>query len=117
MLVLVCGGRDYRDYNYVNETLDDIALTHSTIKITIIQGGARGADTFARHWACLRNVPCITIPAKWHLEGRAAGVLRNQRMLDEFDIGLAVVFPGGRGTQDMIRRLTRANIHTLLMQQ
>jgi hypothetical protein len=47
-------------------------------------------------------------------EGKAAGSIRNQRMLDaEKHIDVVVAFPGGRGTADMVRRARAAGIHVL----
>lgn len=42
--------------------------------------------------------------------GKAAGPIRNQRMLDEGKPDLVVAFPGGRGTADMVRRAKAAGV-------
>lgn len=48
MRVLVCGGRDFDDYELVCRTLDRIDAMRSVVGITcIIHGGARGADALA----------------------------------------------------------------------
>lgn len=100
--VLVCGGRDYLDSIHVCDVLSAI---HTAGPIShLLQGGAGGADGVARAWARSLKVECTTVNADWPKHGRAAGPIRNQKMLDDWDIHLVVAFPGGRGTADMVRR-------------
>lgn len=77
---------------------------------SMIAGGARGADTMARHLAHAWNVRFRAFAADWKTHGRAAGPIRNQRMLDEGKPDLVVAFPGGRGTADMVRRARAAGV-------
>lgn len=105
---LVCGGRDFDGHAWAFRTLD--ALTAGVEGVTIIQGGARGADAIARDWAKRRGVPCETFAADWRTHGRAAGPIRNQRMLDEGKPDYVVAFEGGRGTDDMLARAERAGV-------
>lgn len=107
MTVIVCGGRDYADREHVFSTLDDLEYYGG---LTIIEGGARGADALAREWARDNNVTCISVPADWKAHGKAAGPIRNQRMLDEHKPDQVVAFPGGKGTEDMILRAVRAKV-------
>jgi hypothetical protein len=53
--------------------------------------------------------------ADWNTHGRAAGPIRNQRMLDEVKPELVVAFPGGRGTADMVRRAREAGVNVYLV--
>lgn len=109
MRVLVCGGRDYADKDKAFAVLDEIKPTF------IIEGGAKGADTLAWLWR-RRNLPSechLTIEARWDRDGKAAGPIRNQRMLDEGAPDLVVAFPGGRGTSDMVRRAKRAGVKVI----
>jgi len=107
MKVLVCGGRDYTDKNNVFSTLDEI---HKDNKIdVIINGGAKGADAFSYLWAIENNIKVDTFNADWKLYGRAAGIKRNQQMI-EANPDLVVAFAGGKGTADMIDRCQRNGI-------
>lgn len=106
MRVLVCGGRDYADAEQVEQVLDHYLLA----ELAICHGAARGADTLAGQWAARRAVPCQRFPADWSRYGRAAGALRNARMLAEFTPDLVLAFPGGRGTADMVARATLAGV-------
>ena len=105
MRILVCGGRDYSDYDRIKEVLkpygEDVILIH---------GDAHGADRYAGRvgrelgwwvWPC---------PANWDNQGRSAGALRNQAMLESSNPDLVVAFPGGVGTDDMVYRATAAGV-------
>ena len=106
--VLVCGGRDYADRRKVYAVLD---VAHAANPIVmLIAGGANGADSLAVDWARGISVPYQVFNADWEHNGRAAGPLRNQRMLDEGKPHLVIAFPGGRGTADMVRRAEKANV-------
>lgn len=111
MRILVCGGRDYNDAEAVNEALDAV---HRKRGITlIIEGGATGADTLARQWAKQNGVQFETekvTKEEWRRYGRAAGPMRNTRMLKKWDPEGVVAFPGGTGTADMIRQAQAAGI-------
>lgn len=100
MKILVCGGRDYDDYEAVCRHLDQIPDV-----TMVIQGGARGADALAKRWAAERNIHCAEVPAIWRPHGildRTAGPKRNRAMLTLMPDAV-VAFPGGSGTADMMR--------------
>lgn len=114
MRVLVCGGRDYSDKASVYAALDTLAgVTEATplgVPITVIHGGARGADSLADGWSADNWNQTIRFPADWNTHGKAAGPIRNQQMLDEGKPDLVVAFPGGAGTADMVRRARKAGV-------
>jgi hypothetical protein len=100
-MVLVCGGRDFKDFVYVSKVLSN-CLPHRPTHI--LTGGCRGADKLAQQWAELAEIPFSTYAADWDAYGKAAGPKRNQAMLDDCQPDLVVAFPGGKGTADMVRR-------------
>ena len=106
--VLVCGGRQYDDARNVDRTLD--ALDRANGPLTIIEGGQAGADELAHRWASRRQRPHIQVVAEWSQHGRAAGPIRNQRMIDEHHPDLVLAFTGGHGTADMVRRARAAGV-------
>jgi len=110
MRVLVTGGRNFYDQNTVFQALDALEEKHG--ELVVIQGGASGADLIARNW-CFRHksrVRMINEPADWKAHGKAAGPIRNQVMIDDHQPNLVLAFPGGRGTEDMVRRAVAAGI-------
>ena len=73
--------------------------------ITVIHGGARGADRYAREWATRRlsehpfpgllNIYVKEFPADWETHAKAAGPIRNRRMLEEGKPELVLAFKNG----------------------
>src|SRR5688572_27506060 len=100
MRVLVCGGRDYADYERVAQALDAIHQRDGIARL--IHGACRGADLLGEQWAKTRGVPYVGVPYKKGL-GARGGPIRNQQMIDEEKPDLVVAFPGGTGTADMVR--------------
>jgi hypothetical protein len=111
MRVLVCGGREFADRQFLHDALDRLRDERGIT--LVIAGGARGADTFAAEWAATRSIECRVYEAEWAALGRSAGPIRNQRMLDDGKPELVVAFPGGRGTADMMRRARAAGVEVI----
>ena len=106
--VLVCGGRNYTDKDALFLALDRL---HAEYRFTcLIHGAAHGADDLADRWATSREVCIERYAANWKTYGRAAGPVRNQRMLKEGRPELVIAFQGGRGTENMIRQATKAGV-------
>lgn len=112
MRVLVCGGRNYSDFDTVCHTLNRVVSQVGDID-TLIHGDASGADSLAKDWAESHHIPTLAYPAEWEKHGRAAGPIRNQRMIDYGKPDIVVAFPGGRGTGDMINRAESAGLFVL----
>jgi hypothetical protein len=107
LFVLVCGGRDYRDRDALFECLDSL---HKKRKFCcVIQGGAKGADRLAVQWGLSRDIHVVEVAALWSTRGKRAGMDRNRAMLMlKPDVVLA--FPGGVGTEGMVRIAREAGI-------
>lgn len=127
---LVCGGRNFanirrgpnnisdetrRQYRFVMDKLDEILPHHPDDEMQmpygkIISGGAAGVDTAAINFAVSNWLEFEEFRANWQKDGKRAGPIRNQRMLDEGKPDVVVAFPGGVGTADMVRRARKAGI-------
>lgn len=110
MRVIVTGGRHFGDRALLFDTLDGLGFPPSLV---VVHGCASGADTLAGVWArragrAGRDVREEKHPADWS-QGLGAGHARNQRMADG-GAALCIAFPGGAGTEDMIRRAEAAGI-------
>lgn len=106
--IIVCGGREYRDYPAIRKALD---LLHARHAITeVVHGGAFGADRLGGAWAEENGIPVRMFLADWHKHGKSAGHLRNRQMLLEARPDLVVAFPGGRGTANMIENATKEGV-------
>lgn len=72
----------------------------------VIQGGSTGADELARKLAHISGIPHKTYRADWDEYEKAAGPIRNEKMLNAHPDAI-VAMPGGRGTADCVRRSRR----------
>jgi len=109
--VLVCGPRDMTDYWLVFEVLDG---AHKMTPIScIIEGGALGADRYARRWATDRGVFYEEFPADWKRLGKLAGPWRNAQMLVSGKPDQVIAFiatPPTRGTANMVQQAKHAGV-------
>lgn len=112
MRVLVCGGRDYGQDRYERDYIRDQLLKfHELNKVTeVITGGAVGVDTVTLNWAKDNNLEWERCPAQWKKYGKAAGAIRNRQMLLDHKPDHVIVFPGGKGTEDMRHKAYVAEI-------
>ena len=103
--ILVTGGRNCYDWLTVERAIFDRCKQGDCI----VHGAASGIDSIASQ--IVRYNPDFydedPFPADWDTHGKAAGRIRNQQMLDS-GISGALVFAGGTGTADMVKRLTAA---------
>jgi YspA, cpYpsA-related SLOG family len=126
--ILVCGGRAFgvipddcpddqrelqseraqSEQRHLFDVLDRLNAERNFV--LLIHGDARGADRLAGEWAQQRGVPVHAFPADWDKHRRAAGPIRNKQMLDEGRPDLVVAFPGGRGTNNMVRQARAAGV-------
>jgi len=102
----VCGGRAFTNERLLRDTLNRMMpeVDH------VIVGGAKGADELAEKWARGRAIPVTVYTADWLFHGKAAGPLRNIRMLTDGRPDKVVAFPGGRGTAHMVKIAKDAGI-------
>lgn len=111
MRLLVCGGRDYTNKEYLYGCLDKFKETRGID--TIISGKAKGADTLAEQYAFDRNIMFVGYRADFARLGKKAGPLRNIQMLKEGLPDCIMAFPGGKGTAHMIKIAKEANIEVV----
>jgi hypothetical protein len=107
--VLVCGSRDWEDHEAITRRLSALPGEHRPV--TIVQGGARGADRMAARAARYWGFDVEEHPADWEKHGKIAGPIRNREMLDSgIDLVLAFQRDGSRGTQHTIDEARRRGI-------
>lgn len=112
MKILVCGGRDFQDYDLLKTTLSALQVERGEFSL-IIHGAARGADALADQYASRHRIPVKAFPADWDTYGRSAGPIRNALMLDDGEPDLVVAFPGGRGTKNMVLQSRLAGVEVI----
>lgn len=102
---IVCGGRNYDNYELVRATIEQFPGN-----VTVVNGGATGADRLARLAARGLGLRVETYNAKWATYGKAAGPIRNRYMASLDDVQRVYAFPGGPGTADMVKCATEFGI-------
>jgi SLOG family YspA-like protein len=109
---LVCGDRNWTDRAYLDGKLDEEAA--GIEELTVVEGGARGADLLAATWARRRGHTVVEVRAEWNLYHRAAGPIRNERMLREHRPDRVIAFHPdlrqSKGTRDMVTRAWKAGV-------
>lgn len=110
MRILVCGDRNWNDYDLIAQKLNGIGAGPHII----IEGEARGADTMGARYAFTLNYTCLAYPADWTKYGRAAGHIRNTQMLVEGKPDLVLAFhddiENSKGTKNMVNQAKKAGI-------
>lgn len=144
LTVIVCGSRTWSDRRPVAERLAKLWDDHPCL--TVIEGGAKGADRIAGQWAAPRRmdgVAWIRMTAAWsehhpdwcrppcRHERRycaGAGARRNQDMLDWLletngerqVLAFKADFDGSLrrgGTEDMVRRAKAAGVRGIVVRR
>ena len=77
---LVVGSRTFNNYDLLQAKLDFLLQNKVKGGITIVSGGARGADTLAELYAKKHNYHLKVFPADWNTFGKRAGYIRNKQM-------------------------------------
>ena len=112
---IICGGRDITDKQFVFSSIENIDKTYHLT--TIITGGAKGADFWAHMWATHNRRDVHVYEADWENEDRAAGMIRNKRMLADSRPDLVIAFPGGRNTDNMVKISKKAGIPVIEVEE
>lgn len=103
MRVMICGPRDFWSYFRVYCVVLRLTIEFwdEGYNLIIVQGEAKGVDTFAKRAAHYLGLGVESFPADWKKYGRAAGNVRNDEMLDTRP-DIVVAIGTGRGTQHAI---------------
>lgn len=123
MRVLVCGSRTWGENSGEKRTLELVLKGFRMSIETLIHGAARGADTLAAEWAESENrlyggtIDVESFPADWETHKKAAGPIRNRKMLQEGKPDLVVAFcndlNNSSGTADMVKISRKAGLYVI----
>ena len=81
MKVVVAGGRDFKDYYLLKETLDNFQQEYGNIT-EVVSGTALGVDKLGEKYANENNIPIKRFVPDWEGLGKKAGHVRNRKMGD-----------------------------------
>ena len=102
MNVIIAGSRNFNDYELLSSVIDAFRMRENE-NITIVSGGARGADRLGEKYARENNLELHIYEANWSKFGKSAGFVRNEEMADFGDYLLAFWDGRSPGTQHMIK--------------
>jgi len=106
MRVIIAGGRDFSNYDYLVDAIEE-----SGYKITtVISGHATGADTLGEIYADDNDIPLEVYPADWSKNGKAAGHIRNAQMADVADAAIIMWDGESKGTWNMIKEMKKRGL-------
>lgn len=110
--VLVTGSRDWDQPERIQDGLE-WCVHEFQRPITVVHGGARGADQMADQIARKLGMRVEEHRAHWQEHGKAAGFVRNQSMVDlGADICLAFIRNRSGGASHCAGRAEAAGIRT-----
>ena len=110
--VLVCGSRSvHPDEREVLARLGTLGPD-----VTVVSGGARGADSAGEAAARLGGLRCEVFPAHWARLGGRAGIVRNLQMLNSgIDCVLAFWDGESRGTAHTLAEAKKRGIRVWIV--
>lgn len=114
--LLITGSRDWPLEPIIASAILNEWLTWERPPLTLIHGGARGADRMAAAVISkqAQHSDLFKVeehPANWDLHGRAAGHIRNAEMVSlGADLCLAFILNNSRGATDCVRLAEGADI-------
>src|SRR5437868_12732432 len=88
MTIICCGDRHWKDKKKIKKTLK---LFLWSAKL-VVHGGATGADAISGVVADQLGFVVREYKAKWKKYGKAAGPIRNQKMLDDEKPDVVIAF-------------------------
>lgn len=108
--IIIAGGRDFQDYIFLKNTLDELFKNIIDKKnIEIVSGHAKGVDSLGEKYAKENNINLKIFPADWNTYGKSAGYIRNVQMKDYADYLIAFWNSKSKGTKNMIDLMKKAN--------
>lgn len=114
MRILITGSRTWSSEAIIENEIATAmyeAKVASSGEVTLVVGGARGADQIAQRYGEEAGMNIELHAADWDHYGKAAGPIRNQEMVDSgADICLAFLLPSSKGARDCADRAKKAGI-------
>ena len=118
MKAVVAGGRDFKDYRLLKETLDRFQQEYGNIT-EVVSGGAIGSDKLGEQYANENNIPIKRFVPDWNGLGKKAGFVRNRQMGDyaKEHNGMLVAFwdKQSKGTKGMIDYANKIGLKSVVV--
>ena len=95
----IVGSRSITDEKFVNRILNCYKFMFG-LPIKIISGGAKGIDSIGESWADKLNIEKEIFIPDWETNGKAAGFIRNEDIIKNCDVCLAIWDGESHGTKN-----------------
>jgi hypothetical protein len=110
--LLITGSRTWDDYDFMDGVI--YKLSQNVGPLTIVEGGAKGADYLAECVSIRYGFDLEVYPADWS-KGRAAGIIRNQQMVDTNpDYCYAFIRNNSKGATHCVNAAKKKGIPTVI---
>ena len=101
--LLIFGSRSITELETVKQAYQEANLE----AIEIVSGGAPGVDRLVETLALSLQLPCRVFPADWETHKKAAGMIRNGKMVAYCTQGIGIWDGRSKGTLNTIQRLEK----------
>lgn len=88
--IAVVGSRGYENEEEFLGIMNKLVSSFdASQRLSFVSGGARGADTLAENYAKEKDIDIDVIEADWDTYGKRAGFVRNKKIWEKADFGIA----------------------------
>lgn len=98
--IAIIGSRSFNDYNLLVSELSKLDILNENL--TIVSGGAKGADMLAEKYADENDYNKKIFKPNWKKYGRGAGIVRNKEIIENSDLVIAFWDGTSKGTKSSI---------------
>lgn len=114
MRIAIIGSRTFNNYELMATYLNIIRVG-LVEEMEIVSGGAIGADHLAEDYAENWELEITIFRPDWNGNGKIAGFIRNQEIIDSCDMVIAFWDGRSKGTKDSIDKARIAKKPTLIV--
>lgn len=119
-MIVVSGYREYHDYLKTIELFRVVLHAIRDYEPIILVGDCRGVDKYITEFATQTDMLHKIYPADWNANGKAAGPIRNKKMLQDslvvpHHMLVAVDHPKSKGTKGIINEAVDMGISVIRM--
>jgi len=100
MKIAIVGSRTFDDYNLLSDIVGRFAAHY--VKVTIVSGGATGADLLAKRFAEDSGFDYLEFLPDWDKLGKKAGFVRNEDIIKSSDVVFAFWDGVSKGTANSL---------------
>ena len=116
--ILIAGSRSWQDYQSLKQAWQDCLAKHNLSKyaVTIVSGGAQGADKLAERLAQEEGIAIEIYRPDWQRHGNKAGMIRNAEMVAKAQQLIALWDGQSKGTAMTINTARRKGLSITVVQ-